>query len=241
MRDTDLVAAASTTQEANQWVQFSTDLRYILINICSGASATICRQYQTQNGVEIYRQLCVRFSMSLATRSIVYLTKLLKPTFDMNNFEETFSQREFELSKYERDNGQALPEPVKTAVILNETKGPLQQHLQLLAGQSPTYNTVRTTIMEYYRTTTAFNRLKQQTSPSASPMDISAIKGRKGYKGERQGKGYGRHKGEEKGKGYGRHKGKGKGKDSGGHKGKEKGYKGYGKAKVQLDKAILSA
>ena len=51
-------------------------------------------------------------------------------------------------------------------------------------GQSPTYNQVRTTIMEYYRATTAFNRLKQQTTSSVStnlgggtaPMDISAIK-----------------------------------------------------------------
>ena len=153
----------------------------------------------------------------------------------MNNFEETFSQWEFELYKFERDNGQALPESVKIAVILNEAKGPLQQHLRLLAGQSPTYNTVRTTIMEYYRATTAFNKLKQQTSSSVNtnhgggtaPMDISAIKGKgKGYKGkgkykgERQGKGYGRYKGERQGKGYGR------------HKGKEKGYKEYGKGPV---------
>ena len=114
----------------------------------------------------------------------------------MNNFEETFSQWEFELNKYERDNGQALPESVKIAVILNETKGPLQQHLQLLAGQTPNYNQVRTTIMEYYRATTAFNKLKQQTSSSIgtnqgggiAPMDISAVKGKgyKGYKGKRE-------------------------------------------------------
>ena len=49
--------------------------------------------------------------------SIGYLTKLLEPTFDMNNFEETFSQWDFELNKFERDNGQALPESVKIAVL----------------------------------------------------------------------------------------------------------------------------
>lgn len=47
--------------------------------------------------------------------------------------------------------------------------------------------------MEYYRATTAFNRLKQQTTSSVStnlgggtaPMDISAIEGKgKGYKGK---------------------------------------------------------
>ena len=142
---------------------------------------------------------------------------------------------EFDLYKFERDNGQALPESVIIAVILNETKGPLQQHLQLLAGQSPTYNTVRTTIMEYYRATTAFNKLKQQTSSSVNtnhgggtaPMDISASKGKgKGYKGK------GKYKGERQGKGYGRHKGEGKGKGYGRHKGKGKGYEGHGKGPV---------
>ena len=63
--------------------------------------------------------------MPLGTRSIVYLTKLLKPV-DMTNFEETFSKWEFELYKFERNNGQALPASVKIAVILHETKGPLQ-------------------------------------------------------------------------------------------------------------------
>ena len=92
LREADLVVAAENQEEANKWVQLSTDLRYILVSICSGAPATICRQYQTSNGFEIYRQLCGRFSIPLGTRSIGYLTKLLKPTFDMNNFEETSSQ-----------------------------------------------------------------------------------------------------------------------------------------------------
>ena len=227
IREADPVVAAEDPEEANKWVQISTDLRYILINICSGAAATVCRQYQTSIGFEIYRQLCIRFSIPLGTRPIGYLTKLLKPTFDMNNFEETFSQWEFELNKFERDNGHALPESVKIAVLLNETNGPLQQHLQLLAGQSPTYNQVRTTIMEYYRSITAFNKLKQQTSSNVStnpgggsaPMDISAIKGKgKGYKG----------KGKDKGKG------KGKGKSYGGYKSKGKGNKGYGQGKGAL-------
>ena len=114
---------------------------------------------------------------------------------------------------------------MKIAVILNETKGPLQQHLQLLAGQAPNYNQVRTTIMEYYRATTASNKLKQQTSSSvgtnlgggAAPMDISAVKG-KGYKAH-------------KGKGTYKGKGKGKGKSYGGYKGKGKGNKGYNNGK----------
>ena len=88
----------------------------------------------------------------------------------------------------------------------NETTGPLQQHLHLNAGQAPTYPMIREIITEYCRTTTAFARLQQQASSSAStnyngrpaPMDISATrkgkggrgKGYKGYKGKQQSKGY---------------------------------------------------
>ena len=96
-----------------------------------------------------------------------------------------------------------LPDQVKIAVLLNETTGPLQQHLQLLAGTNQTYAAIRTTITEYYRATTAFSRMQASQAPSSAvgtsysggtaPMDIGAIGKSKGYKG----------KGYSKGKGYG--------------------------------------
>ena len=42
IRRADLVAAANRTEEANKWIRLSTDLRYILVNICSRSAATIC-------------------------------------------------------------------------------------------------------------------------------------------------------------------------------------------------------
>ena len=141
-------------------------------------------------GLEVYKQLCLRFSTPLGTRSIGYLTKLLKPTFDHNNFQESFSNWEFELQRYEADNTTRLPDQVKIAVLMNETRGPLQQHLHLNAGTAPTYAAIRATIMEHYRTTMAFKRLQQHTSAVSSnlgggtaPMDIGAT-----YKGKGKGK-----------------------------------------------------
>ena len=147
---------------------------------------------------------------------------MLKPTLDVNNFEESFSLWEFELSKYERDNNTQLPDAIKIAVLLNETKGPLPQHLQLSANTTPTYTDVRTTIMEFYGTTTAFSRLHQAASSSvatnfnggAAPTDIGAIntraKGKKGHKGKGKGKKGCKGKKGHKGKGY-EQQGKGKG------------------------------
>ena len=162
----------------------------------------------------------LQWQLPVGTRSIGYLTKLLKQKFDNNNFEESFSTWEFELAHYERDNSAQLPDQVKIAVLLNETTGPHQQHLHLNAGTTPTYAEVRATIMEYYRTTTAFSRLHQHLSSAVitnrgggpAPMDIGAT-----YKGKGKGKG----KGKNKGKGYGKGN-KGKGYQEG------KGYGGYG-------------
>ena len=125
---------------------------------------------------------------------------------------------------------------------MNETKGALQQHLHLNAGATPTYTAIRTTIMEYYRATTALTRLQQQQqNPSSSvstnynggtaPMDIGAI-----GKGKYKGKGKGKYKGKGKGKGNnnkGSFKGKGKGYNNNYYKGKSKGKIGQPQAVPQ--------
>ena len=254
LTDAELLGAATTQEEGEKWVQLCNNLKYILINITSGA-ATVCKQYQEAMGLEVYRQLCNRFATPVGTRSIGYLTKLLKPTFDINNFEESFSTWQFELARYERDNNAQLPDQVKIAVLMNDTKGPLQQHLHLNASATPTYAEVRATIMEYYRTTTAFSRLQQQSSSAVSgnlgggpaPMDIGATYEGKG-KGNSKEKGFNKegHKGKgyQQGKGYGGYgsynKGKGKGKQQQwyepkrvekGNNGKSKGPPNKGKGK----------
>ena len=58
------------------------EMKYILTNVTSGGAATVCRQYQHETGYEILRQLNRRYSIPVGTRSMGYLTKLLKPTFD---------------------------------------------------------------------------------------------------------------------------------------------------------------
>ena len=122
LSESDLSAAANTTQEGDHWIQLSSNLKYILITITTASAATVVRQHHLAMGLEVYKQLCLRFSTPLATRSIGYLTKLLKPTFDHNNFEESISNWEFELQRYEADNTTRLPDQVKIAVLMNETR-----------------------------------------------------------------------------------------------------------------------
>ena len=90
----DTETAASTQAEADRWKQLSQEMNYILTSVTSGGAATICRQHQHETGYEILRQLNRRYSIPVGTRSMGYLTKLLKPTLDPNNFEESFANWE---------------------------------------------------------------------------------------------------------------------------------------------------
>ncbi len=126
---------------------------------------------------------------------------------------------------------------MKIAILLNETKGALQQHLQLRAGQVTTHSAMRSIVVEYYRASTTLSKLKMMHNPSTNnyngpqPMDIGMTW--TGY----EGKGKGKHKGKNnkgKGKGYkGKSKGKmiGKGKDTGKGYGGGYGQTGKGKGK----------
>ena len=75
-----------------QQVQLSNNLHYLLVSTCDGPASTICRQNMQGNGFEKWRLIHVRYTIPLGTRSIRYLTRLLKPQLDEQKFEERASQ-----------------------------------------------------------------------------------------------------------------------------------------------------
>ena len=205
--DALLRAGADTIEEGETWIRLATKLQFILVNITKGPAATVCRQMGlASNGLETWRQLVNRFSIPVGTRSIWYLTKLLKPSFDESKFEQAFATLEYEINRYERDNS-AILDNIKIAALLNENRGALQQHLQLTASHVTDYQRIRTIIIEYYRAVASFSRMQQlngqQPKDDKGPaqMDIGAT-----WKGKGKGKG---KKGHHKGKGKSTYKGKG--------------------------------
>ena len=191
IEDTDTKAHRRDPTQATKAVDLSRDLHYILINICQGAAATVVRQNRyNANGCETLRLLHNRFSLPVGKRSAGYLTKLLEPTFNEAQFEEQFLQWEYDINRYEKDSGTALPDGIKIAILLNKTKGALQQHLQLRAGQIANYIEIRALILDYYKTISAFTRSTSAVGTNynggAAPMDVDNIwrKGRN-YKKEK--------------------------------------------------------
>ena len=151
----------------------------------------------------------------------------MKPQFNESKFEESFTTWEFEIARHARDSQAPILDNIKIAIPLSETKGPLQQYLQLRAGTMQRYADVRELILEYHRANTAFTRMQQQQQAMTSsttdpqPMDIGLM-----YKGKGKSKGKGKgYKGQHKGKTQSHNKGKGyNGYNQGGF---GKGGKGY--------------
>lgn len=151
------------------------EMHWYIINIFTGASA--------RNGFEIYRQLCIRCSVPLGTKSIGEHWSFHQAV-EANNLEESFSQWEFELNKFKPYNWQVPPRLVKWQSYRVRQEWPLQEHL--LSGQAPTYAKVKTTSMEYilqshnsiYKTQTEVVKRKRNLGGGLASMDISAIKGK---------------------------------------------------------------
>ena len=175
IEDTDIRTHILDPTQASKEVDLSRDLHYILVNICQGAAATVVRQNRyNANGCETLRLLHNRFSLPVGTRSVGYLTKLLEPTFNEAQFEEQFLQWEYDINRYEKDNGTALPDGIKIAILLNKTKGALQQHLQLRAGQITNYIEIRAEQSSW--TTTASTEAKDTTRDSTKATKEATTK-----------------------------------------------------------------
>ena len=72
--------AAPSQQMAEQWIQPSNNLHYILVSTRDGPASTICRQNMQGNGFGTWRLTHARYSTPLGARSIGHLTRLTTNT-----------------------------------------------------------------------------------------------------------------------------------------------------------------
>ena len=81
----------------------STNLQQVLELLCTDSALIFLRHENSTNGFESFRKLCQRYKLSKKTMSIGRLTNVLKPHFDKNNFEDSFSAWEDEITEYEKE------------------------------------------------------------------------------------------------------------------------------------------
>ena len=177
-------------------------------------------------GLEVYRQLCNRFAIPVGTRSIGYLTKLLKPRFDNNNFWRVllnmgiwacplWAWPQCTTTRPGEDSSPHEPDNRTTS----KTSTPQRRHHTNLCRSEGSNHGALKNQNSVLKTPTTLVLSSTNFGGGPAPMNIGAT-----YKGN------GKGKGKNKGKGYGKgNKGKGyrQGEDYGGYgiynKGKSKG------------------
>ena len=230
---------AGNQDATDRRIQNSRRLHYLLANLCSDSARLVVRQNIGCNGYETWRRLYSKFALPDATRHMSLLSQILEFKFHSNTFEQDFNTWETIKARYESQTGQAIPDSILVATLLNKTTGPLQQHLRLNASALLTYEQTRNVIVQYHHSRHILRNMPGNDNQGPAPMDIGALKG---FKGKGKGKGFKGFKGAKgphwsynkgafsKGKGKGKDfKGKGKGKDP---KGKGKDSKGKGKGSI---------
>ena len=91
------------------------------------------------------------------------------------------------MSKYEREvkDGKKyrLPDQIKIAIMMNETKGALREHLQLNSDKYDNYQKVKELAINYYKAKEAFkseNQKKESAETGARPRPHGRRQGRQG-------------------------------------------------------------
>ena len=85
--------------------------------------------------------------------------KILEPsTMERGNVEDALATREREILKYAQDTNSRLSNDVKTAVLMNKTRGQHQEHLRLNAASLSKYHEVKDVLTNYINTEQAFSK-----------------------------------------------------------------------------------
>ena len=230
-----------TNYPGQDLVKFAKQLHYLLANLTDDAARLIARLNEPGNGFETWRQLHERFALPSRAKGVSLLSQLLEHQFRDAHFEADLTSFIVLKNKHERATNTALSDDLLVTLMMNKTRGQLQQHLRLQANTLKTFDQVLVIVKEYYQSKHLVSS-KLQHDPNnnqggPTPMDIGAAwkgKGKKGYKGGKglKGKGKGKSKGKgmmkEHGKGFGMMKRKGKGFPKGKRKRKRKGIERKG-------------
>ena len=83
-----------------------------------------------------------------------------------------------------RLTGTPIPDSVLVATLMNKTSGALQQHLLLNAATINTYDQMRNTLVQYFRS----RHILTSSDSGLARMDIGALKGKGNFKGKNKGK-----------------------------------------------------
>ena len=132
-------------------LRFAKQLHYLLANLTDDAARLIVRLNEPGNGFETWRQLYDRFALPSRAKGVSLLSQLLEHQFRDAHFEADLTSFIVLKNKHERATGTSLSDDLLVTLMMNKTRGQLQQHLRLQANSLRTFDQVLVIIKEYYQ------------------------------------------------------------------------------------------
>ena len=186
-------------------------LYYILALSCQGRALEKLRSCPESRGLEVWRAFHQEWEPRQRARFTAMLTGLLRATFS-DPLISAIEQWERTIKNYEEQSGETMPDSIKASVLTaGVANDRIREHLMLNAGRLLKYDDIRAEVVriaQAQRTWTPSSPQPGQPNQGSAPMEVDAIKGKKGGKGKK-GDAKGK-KGEAKGKGTWNSDGKGK-------------------------------
>ena len=182
--------------------------------VCKNEAQDVVKTVTHKGGFESWRKLCKEYGSTAGTSLLEY-TKLLEYDFG------TTDKWEYQIVDFQKATGEVFSDRLKCAIVLSRSPEPMR------VQNRGDYGALRVALMNYLEA--------EDDGHGPVPMEVGAMKGKKGDKGKKGfGKGkYGKNFGKyDKSNEYSKNNEHGKGNE----KGKEKGKKGKGKGQGKDEK-----
>ena len=123
----------------------ASQLQNVLVSLCEGpAYRIVTRDEESSNGLESWRRLWLRYRPIRRAKATSRMTKILNWKFVEKDFENSFNEWEAEITRYESDQTNQIPQEIKAGILLARTSGPLQEHLLLNTDVNTPYDLIKT-------------------------------------------------------------------------------------------------
>ena len=200
-------------------------LYMILAMVCKNEALDVVKTVTHKRGFESWRTLCKEYGSTTGT-SLHKYSNLLEYDFGTTDgFKKTLLKWENQSVDFHQATGEVFSDRLKGAIVLSRSPGPIRAYLRV--QNRGDYAALRVAFMNYLEA--------EDDGHGPVPMEVGAVKGKKGEKGK---KGYGRGKYDksfgkyDKNNEYSKNNEYGKGSE----KGKEKEKTGKGKEQGKDEK-----
>ena len=189
-----------------------------LAMVCKNEALDVVKTVTHKRGVESWRKLCKEYGSTTGT-SLHDYTNLLEHGFGTTDgFKKKLSKWEHQVVGFQKATSEEFSDRLKCAIVWSRSPAPIRTYLRV--QNRGDYGALRMALMNYLEA--------EDDGHGPVPMEVGAMKGKKGDKGK---KGYGKGK---YGKSFGKYDtnneySKNNGYGKGSEKGNEKGKKSKGK------------